>query len=158
LLTISADFEARDDDVELAFALDLTFETVEESALEFRDFAATEARHVDVVALRTSLVKMFFALEMHEIEFVHEAVALEQAESAVDGDAVDIGIEFAGALKNLRGVEVLLRGFDDAQDRTALVRHAQSAGHEFGLEASGSFGLGHGHGAVPRLIETTLQL
>ena len=66
---------------------------------------------MDVIALRTTLVKMFLALQVHQVKFVNQAVALEQAECAIDGDAVNPGIHFAGAAQDLAGVEMLLRGF-----------------------------------------------
>jgi hypothetical protein len=139
---VTADFEAGDDYVEAAVALDLSLQSVEEITLEFRDLAAAQAGHVDVVTLRAALVKMFFSLHVHEIEFIDQAVPLEQTEGAVDGDAVDVGIEAAGVAQDLAGVEVLFGGFDHAQDGAALMRHAEAAGHQFGLQASGGFGLG----------------
>ena len=60
--TITANFEARNDDVKAAIALDLSFEAVEKVALELCNFAASETRHVNVISLRTTFVKMFFAL------------------------------------------------------------------------------------------------
>ena len=53
-----------------AIALDLTFETIEEIALEFHDLPATKACHVNVIALGASFVEMLLALHVHEIEFI----------------------------------------------------------------------------------------
>ena len=77
MLAVSADFEARHDDIELTFALNLAFKPVKQDAFKLHDLAATQARHVNVIALRSSLVKVFFALKMHEIKLVYKAVALE---------------------------------------------------------------------------------
>jgi hypothetical protein len=146
--TIAADFEPGDNDVEAAIALDLSLEAVEQIAFEFGDLSATETGHVDVISLRATLIKMFFALQVHEIEFIDQPLALEEVEGAVDGDAVDLRIEFLGAAKNSGGIEVLLGGFDDTQDHFALAGHAKSAGHELGLETSGLLGLGKRHKAI----------
>lgn len=40
-------------------------------AFEFRDFAAAEAGHVDMVSLRAALIVVFFAFQVHQIELVH---------------------------------------------------------------------------------------
>ena len=44
---------------------------------------------------------------MHQVQFIHQAAGLEQLERAVDGDAVDLGILFAGELEEPLGVQVL---------------------------------------------------
>jgi hypothetical protein len=143
---VSADFEAGDNDVEAAIALDLSFKAVEQIAFEFEDLAAAETRHVDVISLRATFVVVFFTLQMHEIELVDQTLALEQVEGAVDGDTIDLGIELSGTAKDSGGVEVLLGGFDDAEDHFALAGHAKAAGHELGLEATGLLGLRKRHG------------
>lgn len=131
--------------MELAVALDLSLEAVEEVALELRNLAAAEAGHVNVVALRAPLVVVLLALHMHEVEFVDQALALEQVNGAIDGDTIDLGVEFAGLAQNLAGIEMLLGGFHDGEDGTALAGHAEAARHEFRLQASGLFGLGERH-------------
>jgi hypothetical protein len=142
---VSADFEAGYDDVELAVALDLALQAVEKSAFEFGDLAAAQAGHVDVVALGATFVKMFFALQVHEVELINQAVAFEEMEGAVDSDAIDLGINFAGFAEKLAGVEVLLGSFYDAEDGAALARHAQATGHQLGLEAARGFGFRERH-------------
>ena len=57
---------------------------------------------------------MFFALQMHEIELVDKALPFEKIQGAIDGDAIDLRIEFLGAAQYSGGVEVLLGSFDDA--------------------------------------------
>jgi hypothetical protein len=138
---VSADFKAGDENVELALALNLPFETVEQSALELGDLAAPQTCHMDVIPLWAPFVEMLLALQVHEIEFIDQAVALEQAECAIDGDAIDVGIELAGATQNLTRIEMLLRSLHNAQNGAPLMRHAQATRHEFGLQTSRSFGL-----------------
>ena len=127
--------------MEAAVALDLSLKPVEEIAFEFRDLAAAQAGHMDVVTLRTALVVMLLSLHVHEIEFIDQAMSLEQSEGAIDGDAVDVGIKAAGVAQDLAGVEMLFSGFDHAENGATLVGHAQAAGHQFGLQASRGFGL-----------------
>ena len=76
---ISANFQSSHDDVESAITLDLTLETVEEIALEFHDLPATQACHVNVIALGTAFVKMLLPLHVHEIEFIDQSMTLEKA-------------------------------------------------------------------------------
>lgn len=94
-----------------------------------------------MVAVELALIVVAFAVDVHEIEFVDEAVALEELEGAVDGAAVDAGIEFLGFAKKLSSVEMLRGGFHDAQDGAALLGHADSALGEVGLQAAGHLGL-----------------
>ena len=127
--------------MKLALALDLSLQTVEEITFKLEYFSAAKAGHVQVIALRAALVKVLFSLEVHEIEFVDESVALEQFQRAIDGHAVDFGIEIASFTEQLTGIEMLLGGFDHAENDAALPGHANAAGHEFGLQAAGLFGL-----------------
>jgi hypothetical protein len=113
--------------MEAAVALNLSFQTIEQSALEFGDLAASQTGHMDVIALRATLVVVLFSLHVHEIEFVHQAVSLEQTERAIDRYAVDMRIKFAGVTQNLARIKMLFGGLDHAQDGAALMRHAQAA-------------------------------
>jgi hypothetical protein len=127
--------------MELTITLDLAFEPFEQIALEFGDLATSKASHVDVVALRAALVIMLFSLHVHEIEFIDQAMPLEQTQGAIDGHAVNVRIEPPSVAQDLAGVEMLFGGLDHAQDGAALPGHAQAARHEFCLQASRSLGL-----------------
>ena len=119
--------------MKLAFALDLTFEAVEKIALKFHDFAAPQACHVDVISLRTSLVKMLFALHVHEVKFIDQTMALEQTQRAINSDSVNSGIQFACVAKNLRRIEMLLCRFYDREDGASLVSQSHAAGSQGSL-------------------------
>ena len=113
---------------------------------------------MNVVPLRTPFIEVFFTLHVHEVEFVNQAVALKQIQRAIDRYAVNAGVEAAGLAKDLRGIEVLLRSLYHAENGAALVGHAQAAGHEFGLQASGNFGLRQRDGDCTFIgVETQLQ-
>lgn len=111
---VAADFQPAHDDVEPTVAFDLTLEAVEEVALELDDLAATQAGHMNMIALRTPLVIMLLALHVHEVEFVDQPVAFEQFQGSIYRHPVNAGIQFAGVAQDLRCIQVLLCGFDDA--------------------------------------------
>jgi hypothetical protein len=92
--TITANFEARNDDVKAAIAMDLSFEAIEKITFKLGNFAASETSHVDVIPLRTTFVKMFFALQVHEVELVDKALPFEKIQGAIDGDATICGSSF----------------------------------------------------------------
>lgn len=127
LRAVPADLEACNHNVEMAIALDLSLEPVEKVALEFGDLAAAQTSHVDVVALGPAFIKVFFALHVHKVEFIDQAVTLQQAEGAIDRHPIDTGIEFARPAQDLAGIEMLLRSLDHTEDGTALMSHAQAA-------------------------------
>ena len=151
---ITATLQAGDYNMKLAVALNLPFQAVEEIAFEFRDLPAAEAGHMDVVALRTPLIKVFFPLHVHQIKFVNQTVTLEKFERAVNRDLVDARIKLSRFTQDLTGIEMLLGTLHYAQNGSTLMGHAQAARHQFSLQSSGSFGLRERHG----LVENQLQL
>ncbi len=92
---VAAHFQARDQDMETAIALNLAFEPIEQDTLEFRNAAAPQARHVDMVTLGSSFVEVLFAFHVHVVKFIYQAMALEQAERPVNRDAIDMRVDFA---------------------------------------------------------------
>lgn len=138
----------------MTIPLDLPFEPLKQVALELENLATAEAGHVDVIAMRAALIKMLLSLQVHEVEFVHEAVALEKIQSSIDGHAVNLGIKSPRFAEYLDGVEMLLGSLDHAEDSAALAGHAQAARHQYGLQAPGRLGLRKWH----RNVETQLQL
>jgi hypothetical protein len=158
LIAIAANFKARNHDMELAVPLNLTLQPVEKIALKFHNLAATQACHVNVITLWASFIVVLFALHMHEIKFVYQAVALEQVDGAIYGDAVDLGIDASRFPQNLAGIEMLLSGLHHAENRAALVGHPQPTRHEFSLQAAGRFGLRQGHAHNFKLLANQLQL
>ena len=145
IAAITAHFEAGHNNVETAITLDLPFESVEEIAFEFRDFSATQACHVHVIALGPSLVVMLLSLQMHQVKFVDQAVSFQEIQGPIHRDTIDLWVDFPRLPENLAGVQVLLRGFHDTENRSPLAGHPQAASHEFGLQASGNFSLRKRH-------------
>ena len=91
---ISADFQPRHHDAEAAIFLHLPLQLLENVADKFHDLAAAQACHVDMVAIELTLVVMSLAVNVQEIEFVDQALALEELQRAVNGAAVDGGSTF----------------------------------------------------------------
>ena len=71
LAAIATNLQTTDHDVKPAVALNLSFQAVEQVAFKLGDLAATKAGHVNMIALRTALVKVLLALQVHEVQFVH---------------------------------------------------------------------------------------
>jgi len=95
---------------------------LEEVGFKFADFAATQAGDVNVVARAVGFVIMLIAAEMQEIEFVDQAMALQEIEGAIDGDTMDVGIDALGALENFVGGEVALGAVHHLEEDAALAR------------------------------------
>src|SRR5215831_755848 len=124
LPAVAANFQAGHHVVKPAIALDLPLETVEEVAFELRDLAAAQAGHVDVVALRASLIVMLFALQVHQIQFVDQPVAFQEVEGSIHRDPVHLRVDLPRSAKDLAGIEMLLGRLDHAEDGSALASHA----------------------------------
>jgi len=107
-VTDAADFGAGDGDLDFAIAGDLFLELFVETGLEFADLAAAKAGYVDVVAGAVGFVVVAVAAEVEKIELVDQAFFFQQINGAVDGDEVNGGVHFLGALEDLVHVEVLL--------------------------------------------------
>jgi hypothetical protein len=86
---ISSEFHTRDGNPEPTVLLHLFFQVVEESTFKLRDSATTQTRHVHRLARRLTLVKTLLALEMHQIEFINQAVSLQESQGPIDRDAND---------------------------------------------------------------------
>ena len=83
---------------------------------------------MNVITLRPPLVEMFFALHVHQVKLINQAIALEQLERSIYRDPIDAGIDLARMAQNLRGIEMLFCGFNDAENCSTLVRQAEAAG------------------------------
>jgi hypothetical protein len=136
----AAYFGAGDGDLHVEVAGDLFLELFVEAAFKFADFAATQAGDVDMVARAVGFVVVAVAAEMQEIKFVDEAVFFEEIDGAVDGDEMDAGIDFYGAVEDLVDVEVLFGGVHDLENDATLASEANAALAEGLLEVSGGFG------------------
>jgi len=118
----AAYFGAGDRNFDAAIVGDLTFQLLEEAGFKFTDFAAAQAGDVNVVARTVGFVVMLIAPEVQEIEFVDQAMALQEIEGAIDGDAMDVRIDALGALEDFVGGEVALGAVHHLEKDAALAR------------------------------------
>jgi hypothetical protein len=121
---VAADLKSCNYDVELAIPLNLSLQSVEQVTFKFGNLTAAETCHVNVIPLRTPLVVVLFALHVHQVQFINQSMSLEQAEGTINSDAINLGIEAPGAAQQLAGVEMLLGGFDHAENGATLTGHA----------------------------------
>ena len=117
------------------------------------DLPAAQAGHVDVITLGTAFVKVLLPLHVHQVKFVHQAMALEQFQSAINRHPVNSRVQPARLTQDLARVQMLLGGFDHSQDGTALVGKTNPAGGQGRLQMSGSLGFRKWHNA---LLQMTL--
>ena len=123
----AAYFGARDGNLDAAVACDLVFQLIVEMALEFADFAAAEAGDVDVIARAVGFVIVAIAAQVEKVEFIDEALFLEEIDSAIDGDEMDFGADFLGAFEDLIDVEMLFGVVHDLENDAALAGEANAA-------------------------------
>src|SRR4029077_16600134 len=81
---------------------------------------------------------MLIAAKVKKVQFVDQAVALEQVEGAVDGDAMDARVEFPGAFENGSGVQMTLRFVHHFNENFALARQAHAPLGEGLLQTAGT--------------------
>ena len=92
-----------------------------------------------MVARAVAFVEVAIATQVEQIEFVNQALAFEQVERAIDGDAGDAGIEFLGTFEDFSGVEMAARCFHDLEQDAALFGEANATRSEGLLQVAGSF-------------------
>jgi len=126
LSAVPSDFQTGNNDVESTVTLDLPLEAVEEIAFKFQYLSAPKACHMDVIALRASFIEVLLPLHVHQVEFVHQSVPLQQLERSIDSNAVDARIYLASMPENLRRIQMLLRSLDYAKNGFALMSQTQA--------------------------------
>src|SRR5580704_14835057 len=89
-----------------------------------------------MVARAVAFVIMPMAVDMQQIEFVEQAVALEHFERAIDGHAMHSRIDFLGAFQDGIGGQVLLGLVHDVQQDAALAREPHALACKRGAQFS----------------------
>jgi hypothetical protein len=93
-----------------------------------------------MVPRTVGFVIVTIAAEMEKVEFVDQPLFLEEIDGAIDGDEMDVFINFLGAAENLIDVEMLFGVVHDLKNHAALTRETDAALAESGLEVSGGVG------------------
>ena len=106
-----------------------------------------------MVAAGFDFVVVLLAFQMHQVEFVNKAVALQEIEGAIDGGAVDGGLALAGESEERGGVQMLVGALDDFEEDAALGGDAHALTCKF-LEERTSFegAVGLAEGGIRRLV------
>jgi len=91
---------------------------------------------VDVVARAVAFVEVLVAAEVQQVELIDEAVAFQQIKGAVNGDAMNAGIDFPGPFENGAGVQVAFGVVHDLEQDFSLAREPHTALFESGLQAA----------------------
>ena len=146
---ISADFRAREGDLESELRLHLAAQRLELFAEKFLDAPAAQADDVRVLLLQAGFVVVFFAFEVSQIQLVYQAAFFEQLERPIDGNAVELGILLFGHLIETLGVQMQARVVDQLEQQTALARETNAAFAQRILYA----GAGHGFYLTARKTE-----
>jgi hypothetical protein len=82
---------------------------------------------------------------MQQVQLVDEPMSLQQAQSAIHGDAINVGIDANGFAQDLRGIEMLGSGFDDLKNDPALAGHTDSASEQRSLQGARDFSFRERH-------------
>lgn len=135
----AAYFCTRYGDFDAAVVGNLALQFLVEFAFKLANLSASHARYVDMVAWAMAFVEMAVAAQVKKVEFVNQALAFQQVERAIHGDASDPGIHFLGAFEDFARVQMATRGFHHLQQDTALAREANAAGAELTLQPTRSF-------------------
>ena len=81
-----------------------------------------------------ALIEVPMTAKMEKVKFIDQAVVFEQFESAIDGDAGDVGVDFLRVIKDLPRIEVLRSALHHLQYHTALPGETYPARTQFPLE------------------------
>ena len=93
---------------------------------------------MDVVPRAVAFVEVLVAAKVQEIELVDKAIALEQVESAINGDTMNAWIDFLRAFEDGAGVEVAFSVIHYFEQNFSLAREPHAALFKCGLEAAGA--------------------
>jgi hypothetical protein len=135
----AADFGAGNGDEEIAITSNLVLQLLVEMTLEFADFTTTQAGYVYVIARAVRLVIMAIAAKMKQVEFIDEAVFLQEIDGAVDGNEMHFRADFLSALEDLVHVEMLLGSVHDLKNYATLTSQPYATLAQGLLKMTGSF-------------------
>src|SRR5689334_19313686 len=82
---------------------------------------------MSVLLLEAALVVMLVALEMQQIELIDQAAGLQELESPIDRDPIELGVFLFGELVERFGVQMLAGAIQQVQQNAALARKPHPA-------------------------------
>ena len=133
----AADFGARDADFDVEIVGDLRFQVLVKLRFKLADSSAANTGDMNVIARPVAFVVMAMTAQVEKIQFIDEAVTLEQVHRAIDRHTRDIGIDPLRAFENLFRVHVPRRPFEYFNEHHALTREADAARLDLPCEMAG---------------------
>jgi hypothetical protein len=115
-------FGSRYGDFDAAIVGNLALQFFVEFAFKLANLSTSHTRNMDMVARAMALVEMAIAAKVKKVQFVNQALALQQVDRAIHGDASDPGVDFLGAFEYFPRVQMAAGGFHYLQQDAALAR------------------------------------
>ena len=85
-----------------------------------------------------AFVIVLITANVEEIKLVNQTVTLEHVQRAINSDAMDVRINFLGAIENCSGVQMLVSIVHDLDENTALASESDFLSRERGLQTAGT--------------------
>lgn len=92
---------------------------------------------MDVVARAMAFVIVLIAANVEQVKLVNQTELLEHIQRAINGDAMNVRIDFLRALKDRSSIQMLLGVIHHFEEHAALASDANTALGERGLQAAG---------------------
>src|SRR5262249_17996452 len=112
-VAIAPGLNANDLNAETTLTLDLTLQPLKQRTLKLLDPSAFQAGEVEMVAGRCRFVEVFLPFEVHQVEFVHEALTFQHGQRAIDGGLVEPGITKSSLLPEVKHIHVAVGSLHD---------------------------------------------
>ncbi|HXO31207.1 MAG TPA: hypothetical protein VN901_02510 [Candidatus Acidoferrales bacterium] len=125
--TDASDFQTNRANLEAAPCGHFSLQFLKQIARKLHDGTALKAGHVAMIMVGFDFVIVLLALDMHQVQLIDQATALQQVDRAIDRRAIDTRIFFSGKLEQGRCVEMPGRILDNADDQPPLFRDAYTA-------------------------------
>ncbi len=103
-------------------SLHLALQILKEIAFHFAHLPALQASNVDMVAQAMAFVKVPVPMDVEQIKLIKQTAALEHFQGAINGNAVNVRIDFLRALQNRVGAQMLLGLIHHFEQDPALAR------------------------------------
>src|ERR1700690_2192799 len=102
----SANFQPRNANLKSTLRRHLRLQSLKSRARIFHNRPALETSHVAMIAIRLRLVIMFLALDVHQVKFIDQTLALQQRERSINGGTIDTRVVFPRNFQESRRIEV----------------------------------------------------
>jgi hypothetical protein len=126
-----ADFEAGDPNVETFLPGDFRFQTFKQWTSEFLDPSAFETRQMHVIHIGLCFIEMFFAVQVHQIEFINQPHLLEKINRSVHGCPIDLPVTLLRQRQQRCGVQMAICFLNGFQQYPSLAGDPDATQRQF---------------------------